>query len=157
GASLVAEVFPPDRRIAGGALLYTSAPLGILLAGFVNDLFTRRLGWIASQPDLGWRLVFLSGLVPAALALWIRRAAPQRGARLDAPGPPARLGDRLGPAHRRATLGALALAVVTLVTWWGMSAFLPFVMRHAAGPDATADATALLVTRANTWFTIGGF
>ena len=157
GASLVAEVFPAERRVAGGALLYTSAPLGILLAGFVNDLFTRRWDWIASQPDLGWRLVFLSGLVPAAIALWIRRAVREPDAWLDATGPPARLRELFTPAHRRATLGALALAVVTLLTWWGMSAFLPFVMRHAAGPGASAETSALLVTRANTWFTLGGF
>src|SRR5262249_19554462 len=33
GASLVAEVVPRERRVAAGALLYTSAPIGILLAG----------------------------------------------------------------------------------------------------------------------------
>jgi len=85
GASLVAEVFPPERRIAGGALLYTSAPLGILLAGFVNDLFTRQIAVVAAQPDLAWRLVFLSGLVPAAVALWIRRHVrePERGGGIE--------------------------------------------------------------------------
>src|SRR5262249_11780486 len=66
GASLVAEVVPESRRVAMGALLYTSAPLGILLAGMANDLFTRRITVIAAQPDLAWRLVFLTGLVPAA-------------------------------------------------------------------------------------------
>ena len=30
------------RRVAAGALLYTSAPVGILLAGFVTDLLTKR-------------------------------------------------------------------------------------------------------------------
>src|SRR2546426_7546074 len=39
GASLVAEVVP--ERVAAGALLYTSSPLGIFLATLVNDLFTR--------------------------------------------------------------------------------------------------------------------
>lgn len=37
GASLVAEVVPPERRIAAGALLYTSSPLGIFLAAFVSE------------------------------------------------------------------------------------------------------------------------
>src|SRR5207244_1778373 len=73
GASLVAEVVPERRRVAAGALLYTSAPLGIFLATLVNDVFTKRIPALASQPDLAWRLVFLSGLLPAAFALWIRR------------------------------------------------------------------------------------
>jgi MFS family permease len=61
GASLVAEVVPERRRVAAGALLYTSAPLGILLAGFVNDLFTKRIAVVARDPDLAWRAVFLAG------------------------------------------------------------------------------------------------
>src|SRR5205814_1657556 len=73
GASLVAEVVPERRRVAAGALLYTSSPLGIFLATLVNDLFTKRIPLLAAQPDLAWRLVFLTGLLPAAVALWIRR------------------------------------------------------------------------------------
>jgi len=156
GASLVAEVFPEHRRIAGGALLYTSAPLGILLAGWVNDLFTHRIEAIAAQPDLAWRLVFLSGLVPAAIALWIRRAVHEPEAWVNEQGPPPRLAELFAPAYRRATLGGLAMAVVTLLTWWGMSAFLPFVVRHVAGPLASAEEAAGLVARATTFFTLGG-
>src|SRR5439155_13358046 len=73
GASLVAEIVPEQRRVAMGALLYTSAPFGILLAGVANDLFTQQIAVLAAHPDLAWRVVFLSGLVPAAVALWIRR------------------------------------------------------------------------------------
>src|SRR6185295_1856753 len=71
GASLVAEVVPERRRVAAGALLYPSAPLGLFLATLVNDLFTKRIPWLTGQPDLAWRLVFLTGLIPAAFALWI--------------------------------------------------------------------------------------
>ena len=154
GASLVAEVFPPARRVAGGALLYTSAPIGILLAGWVNDVFTRQIGAVAANPDLAWRLVFLSGLVPAAIALWIRRAVREPQAWTNEQGPPPRLAELFSPAHRRATLGGLAMSVITLLTWWGMTTFLPFVMRHLAGPNAAAGA--LLVARANLAFTLGG-
>ena len=59
--------------MAAGALLYTSAPLGILLAASVTDLLTKRIDVLAAQPDLAWRLVFLTGVVPALFAAWIRR------------------------------------------------------------------------------------
>ncbi len=36
GASMVAEVVPEHRRVEAGALLYTSAPMGLFLATFVN-------------------------------------------------------------------------------------------------------------------------
>jgi MFS family permease len=150
GASLVAEVFPENRRVAGGALLYTSAPLGILLAGWVNELVTRHAG---VGPDVAWRLVFLSGLVPAAVALWIRRHVREPEAWTRMEGPPPRLAELFSPAHLRATSGALAMSVVTLITWWAMSAFLPFVVRSLAG---AGDDAAALVARANTSFTVGG-
>jgi MFS family permease len=156
GASLVAEVFPENRRIAGGALLYTSAPLGIMLAGWVNDVFTRQIDAIASEPDLAWRLVFLSGLVPAAIALWIRRRVHEPEAWAQEQGPPARLGELFTVAHRRATFGGLALSVVTLVTWWAMSAFLPFVVTHGLPLESVAVRQSL-VARANLAFTLGGF
>jgi len=152
GASLVAEVFPENRRVAGGAMLYTSAPLGIMLAGWVNDLFTRQIDVVAAQPDLAWRLVFLSGLVPAIVALWIRRHVREPDAWVGETGPPARIGELFTPAHRRATLGALVLAVITLVTWWAMSAFLPFVMTHGI-----TDGRQVIAARANASFTLGGF
>ena len=156
GASLVAEVFPEHRRIAGGALLYTSAPLGIMLAGWVNDLFTRQIAVVAAQPDMAWRLVFLSGLVPAAVALWIRRNVREPDAWTDEAGPPARIVELFAPDHRRATLGGLALSVVTLVTWWGMSAFLPFVVTYGIPAESHAIRQAA-VARANLAFTLGGF
>jgi MFS family permease len=156
GASLVAEVFPENRRIAGGALLYTSAPLGIMLAGWVNDLFTRQIDVIAAQPDLAWRLVFLSGLVPAAVALWIRRNVREPEAWASEQGPPARLGELFEPAYRRATFGGLALSVVTLLTWWATNAFMPFVVSHGAS-DLDLLAQRQLIARANVAFTLGGF
>ena len=36
GAAMVAEVVPENRRVEAGALLYTSAPLGLFLATFVT-------------------------------------------------------------------------------------------------------------------------
>jgi MFS family permease len=157
GASLVAEVVPPSRRVAAGALLYTSAPLGILLAGFVTDLLTKRIDVLAAQPDLAWRLVFLTGLVPAAFALWIRRRVEEpevwRRERIAHP----RLRELFVPALRRATLGGLAMCLVTLLTWWSTNAFLPFVAEHLAGRDAGADVVARHRWLATLLFTAGGF
>jgi MFS family permease len=157
GASLVAEVVPPQRRVAAGALLYTSAPVGILLAGLVTDVLTKRVGVLSTQPDLAWRLVFLTGVVPAAFAAWIRRRVDEpeewRRARAEHP----RLGELFEPELRRATFGGLAMCLVTLVTWWATNAFLPFVAGHLAGAGAGAEAVARHRGFATLLFTLGGF
>jgi MFS family permease len=41
GAVMVAEVVPEKYRVEAGALLYTSAPMGLFLATFVNDQIAR--------------------------------------------------------------------------------------------------------------------
>lgn len=156
GASLVAEVVPPARRIAAGALLYTSSPLGVFLAALVNDLFTKRIDALADSPDLAWRLVFLTGLFPAAIAVWIRRRVREPEAWTAGRGAAPRLGELFAPPLRRATLGGFALCLVTLVTWWGTSAFIPFVAASVAGPEATPAGVAGRITQASTAFNLGG-
>src|SRR5438093_3974521 len=70
GASMVAEVVPEKRRVEAGALLYTSAPMGLFLATYVAT-------WVQgvalpSRPEVAWRYVFLFGLIPAAVAFIVR-------------------------------------------------------------------------------------
>src|SRR6187401_1615429 len=62
GAAMVAEVVPEKRRVEAGALLYTSAPVGLFLATYV----TYAIQGVAfkDSPDVSWRYVFLFGLVP---------------------------------------------------------------------------------------------
>jgi MFS family permease len=156
GASLVAEVVPERRRVAAGALLYTSSPFGFLLAGLVADLFTHRLAITAADPAIAWRLVFLSGLVPAAIALWVRRKVREPEAWEQTRGTPPRLAELFTPALRAATIGGLLMSLVSLVQWWGVNAFLPFVVRHLGGPGADAGTVAGQVMYANTMLNAGG-
>src|SRR6187397_103877 len=70
GAAMVAEAVPEKRRIEAGALLYTSAPLGLALATLVNYQISGV--WFRDSPEVAWRYVFMSGLLPAAVALVVR-------------------------------------------------------------------------------------
>src|SRR4029077_7868519 len=70
GAAMVGEVIPEPRRIEAGALLYPSAPMGLFLATFVN--FQIAGVYWRNSPEVSWRYVFLSGLIPAAAALLFR-------------------------------------------------------------------------------------
>ncbi|HSC88462.1 MAG TPA: MFS transporter [Polyangiaceae bacterium] len=152
GASLVAETLPKERRVLGGALLYTSAPCGLLLATFVNDLFTRRLDSIAADPSLSWRAVFLTGLLPAAVALLLRLFVRESEEWSGDQEPPA-LRELFSGELARRTWGGLSLSIVALVAWWSLSAFIPVVSGYLA-PDAVERTR--YITIATTAFNLGG-
>jgi MFS family permease len=156
GASLVAETMPKEKRILGGALLYTSAPIGMFLATFVTDLFTRQMEGIASDPSLSWRVVFLTGLIPAGVAVLIRLKVkePEHWK----PSERVALRELFTPDLVRRTLGGLAMAIIALVTWWSVSVFVPviasFLAADTAGPHVLGDPTTLAVRKAE-FITLG--
>jgi MFS family permease len=160
GAALVAESLPPQKRIVGGALLYTSAPAGLLLATFVNDLFTRQLDAIASNPHTSWRAVFLTGLVPVAVAIAIRMKVKEPEHWRAAASTP-RVSELFVPALRRHTLGGLSMAIIALITWWSVSVFIPVIAASLAVDSAPPAAElAKLKTQfqtiGTTAFSVGG-
>jgi MFS family permease len=156
GAALVAEVVPERHRVALGALLYTASPIGIFVAAWVTDLLTHRVDALVAAPDLAWRLVFLTGLVPAAFAIWVRRRVEEPPAWAAVGDAHPRLRELFAPGLRDATVGGLVLCVVTLIAWWGTNAFLPFVVAHVVGAGADPAAVADARSRATALFTLGG-
>ena len=70
GSSMVAELWPDRARGKGAGLMQCGLGAGFFLASLVW-LFVSRLG-----PD-GWRYMYVIGVVPALLTLWIRRAIPE--------------------------------------------------------------------------------
>ena len=69
GASLLSETWPRKWRPWLAAILQTGVNVGILLAVLANYI-------LASQKP---RYLFLVGVLPALLVLWIRRAIPETG------------------------------------------------------------------------------
>ena len=138
GAAMVAEVVPEHRRVEAGALLYTSSPLGLFLATFVT--YQIQGVHMNAQPELAWRYVFLTGLIPAAVAFVLRLFVkePERWARAASSAPPPRLAELFTEQHRAVTLSGLAMSVVALVTWWSCNAFMPLVANGLAAATAAA-------------------
>lgn len=160
GASLVAESLPPKKRIIGGALLYTSAPMGLFLATYVNDLFTRKLTVIASDPNLAWRAVFLTGLIPALFAFLIRLKVKEPATWKAAETTP-RIAELFTPELRKNTLGGLAMAIIALITWWSCSAFIPVIAGYlandvGASPEELPKLKIHFQTIGSTCFNLGG-
>jgi MFS family permease len=145
GSSMVAEVVPEDQRVEAGALLYTSAPLGLFLATFVNSEVAG--DWFAHDPAMSWRYVLLFGLIPAAVAFVVRSFVrePERWTAATAHAAPARLREIFAPGVRARTASALIVTLVALITWWTCNAFLQALANSLAGAEAVTrglDATA---------------
>jgi len=163
GAAMVAEVVPENRRVEAGALLYTSAPMGLFLATFVTFQVT---GVYFNDPAVSWRYVFLFGLVPAAAAFLVRLFVkePERWKRVAA-SETARIAELFNPQYLRLTLSGFLMAVTALIMWWSCNAFIPVVAKGLAAHEAgllglDAAATEVMgqqwVKTATNAFNVGG-
>ncbi len=75
GASLTMETVKPEARGLVSGLLQSGYPTGYLLASIVYRNFYESFGtWFGIAP---WRCMFLIGIVPALLILYIRRHVPE--------------------------------------------------------------------------------
>jgi MFS family permease len=165
GAAMVAEVVPEKRRVEAGALLYTSAPFGLFLATFAN--FQIAGVFFKGSPETSWRYVFLCGLIPAVVAFVVRLFVkePERWKEAMAGKERPRLRELFTPEVRARTLSGFSMAVIALVAWWGVNAFVSIVSAGLAQVSASAQgldraATLALVeswkARATNVFNLGG-
>ncbi len=138
GAAMVAEVVPEKRRVEAGALLYTSAPLGMFLATYVT-WFIQGVAF-PGDPGTSWRYVFLCGLIPAAIAFVVRffLKEPERWEQVASVAPPPSIAELFTPAWRSRTLSGLGMAFVALLMWWSCNAFIPVVAAGLAANEVVA-------------------
>lgn len=165
GAALVAETVPENKRVEAGVILQSSSPLGIVLASTVNYWVAGV--WFAAAPQTSWRYVFLAGLAPVVLALFIRlfvRESAHWTAAAAHQHPPSPR-ELFGPDMRKLTISGAGVAVTAVVTWWACNAFVPLLGstlagEHAAHLGLSADASRLLAetwkARASNAFNVGG-
>jgi MFS family permease len=163
GAAMVAEVVPEKRRVEAGALLYTAAPLGLFLATIVT--YQIQGVYFAGSPEVAWRYVFLFGLLPAAVAFFVRLfiKEPERWQKVHTKAASPRIAEIFAPQYRAITVSGLLMAVVALITWWSCNAFLGVVATGLASQASAGlsriEATALSESWkqiAGNWFNIGG-
>jgi MFS family permease len=147
GATLVSETVPDKNRVEAGALLYTSAPMGLFLATFVNWAIAGNL--MKDQPEVSWRYVFACGLIPAIASFIVRAFAkePERWEQTSHQ-EAGKLVDIFTPKYRRSTISAIITATIALITWWSCNAFILVISGGIAQANAVAqglDKTAISV------------
>lgn len=121
GAALLAETWPRRWRPWIAAVLQTAVNLGILMASVA--------GWLLA--DWPPRTLFLVGVAPALLVLWIRRAVPEtqewREAKRRRDRRRARVADLFRGPLRRTTALTLTVCALGLSAHW---AFMFWYLQH---------------------------
>ncbi len=121
GAALLSETWPRRWRPWMAAVLQTGVNLGVMLAGLANFL-------LASFPK---RTVFLVGILPALLVLWIRRAVPEpeewHAAKRESTDSHPEFMDLFRGEVRRTTILTLVVCTLSLTAHW---AFLFWHLQH---------------------------
>jgi MFS family permease len=111
GASLLSETWPKRWRPWIAATLQTAVNVGVLLACFFGYLFEN------TEP----RYIFLVGVLPALIVLWIRRAVPEteewHAARAGSEKPPG-LTDLFRGKVAKTTWIVLTICGVSLTAQW---------------------------------------
>lgn len=137
GAALVAETWPAELRGRAIAIMQSGWAIGYILAALLAGLVL---------PN--WRLLFLIGVFPALLTLWVRHHVPET--LVTAPGQvPASPLEVFAPPFRRFTLCAGAVAVCVLIAYWGVFTWLPGFL---SSPVSEGGAGLSLVK--SSWWTV---
>jgi MFS family permease len=130
GASLLAETWPKSWRPWIAATLQCAVNCGVLLAVLAGSLLHQ------SEP----KFIFLVGILPALITLWIRHAVPEPEAWLKerhgkvVPS----VGELFGPGVRSVTWRVLVICAVSLTAHWS---FIFWQQKHVLSLPEVAELT----------------
>src|SRR5271166_922870 len=141
GTSMMAELWPDRSRGKGAGMMQCGLGIGFFIASF-TWLFVGQMG-----PN-AWRYMFLLGVLPALLTLWIRTSIPESdlwmksNERRRAAVARQKSGSALqadeealtrftmadlfaDPEVRRHTIITFLMSLTTTLAWWGISTWVP--------------------------------
>lgn len=158
GSSMVAELWPDHARGKGAGLMQCGLGIGFFIASLVW-LFISPLG-----PD-AWRYMYLIGIVPALLTLWIRRAIPESevwrkaAARRRAENARFTLVDLFADRSlRRQTMLVFLMSLASTAGFWAISTWVPpFIGGVAAASGLNAARWASYAGLAYTFGAVVGY
>ena len=143
GVTLVAEVMPASARAHALGLLQSFGAIGNVIGSLLSFVLM----------PLGWRWMFLIGVLPALLvaAVFRKMKEPEAWSRAraivqDDPSKMGSLSDLFGPRWRRNTIVGFLLAICGVVGLWGVGLWTPELIRDAlshASPESRSHYVSL--------------
>ncbi|WP_075183345.1 MFS transporter [Pantoea sp. 1.19] len=144
GMALIAEAWPPHKRNRASAWVGMGWQLGVLLAAFITPPLLE---------VIGWRGMFLVGLLPALVSFVIRRSMgePEAFTRQASEASPLSFRARLGllvkdRATARASLGIFILCSVQNFGYYGLMIWMPSYLSSQFGFSLTKSGLWTAVT-----------
>lgn len=144
GMALIAEAWPAEKRNRASAYVGMGWQLGVLAAAFLTPLLLTHIGW---------RGMFLVGLVPALASFLIRRTLgePEEFERQKSTAPVLSFRQRLGllfkdRATGRASIGIFILCSVQNFGYYGLMIWMPTYLATNFGFSLTKSGIWTAVT-----------
>ncbi|MEB6336665.1 MFS transporter [Serratia rhizosphaerae] len=144
GMALIAEAWPAEKRNRASAYVGMGWQLGVLAAAFLTPLLLTHIGW---------RGMFLVGLVPALASFLIRRTLgePEEFERQKSAAPALSFRQRLGllfkdRATGRASIGIFILCSVQNFGYYGLMIWMPTYLATNFGFSLTKSGIWTAVT-----------
>jgi len=150
GAALIAETWPAEHRGKALGLMQSSWAIGEMIAAGVVAVVL---------PRFGWRAVFLVGVLPALVVLWIRRDVKESEIwlRQREKGGTASLRVLWQKDLRRNGLLATAMNACAMFGYWGLFTWIPAylalpVAEGGRGLDLMKTTVWLVIMGVGKWF-----
>ena len=150
GAALIAETWPAEHRGKALGLMQSSWAIGEMIAAGVVALVL---------PRFGWRAVFLVGVLPALVVLWIRRDVKESEIwlRQREKGGTGSLRVLWQKDLRRNGLLATAMNACAMFGYWGLFTWIPAylalpVAEGGRGLDLMKTTVWLVIMGVGKWF-----
>lgn len=152
GAALVAETWPAEHRGKALGIMQSSWAIGSALAAALS---------MSLIPFFGWRGVFIAGILPALVTLWIRRRVPEpeiwlRSRREQPKTTGLGLSEVFSSSYRRHAIVATLMNAGTMFAWWGLFTWIPTYLKRSPEEGGAG----LTLVDSSLWFivlTVGQF
>jgi MFS family permease len=138
GSVLVAETWPAEDRAKAVGVVQSGWAIGYIAAALLAGQLL---------PTLGWRALFVAGVLPALCTLWIRYYVPEPQSSLKMTknaGSPLQL---FRAPHRNTVLIASALSSALMFAYWGLFTWVP---AYLSSPIAKGGA-GLAILKSSSW------
>ena len=116
GAALVAETWPAQHRGKALALVQSSWAIGYALGAAVVALV---------MPRFGWRAVFFAGIVPALIAVWMRRGLREPEVWREQRSERSQMKLLFRGAFGYSMTICATMNAAALFAWWGLFTWVP--------------------------------
>ncbi len=142
GSVLVSEIMPSEHRGKAIGFMQAGWAIGYIFAAIIAALVL---------PVLGWRVLFLVGIIPAFLTLWIRRNIPEpeiwKNKTNKTVKPTSSILTIFKPPLVKKTLIATLITTSVLFAYWGLFTWMPSFLSK----DISQGGAGLGIVKSSTW------